>query len=67
MDRMGVLMEQVMGIDKKVVLLQSGSVTMPVTFGFLKPAILVPFGMLATLPADQVETILLARTSAYPA
>ena len=58
MDRMGVLMER-LGIDKKVVLLQSGSVTMPVTFGFLKPAILVPLGMLANLPADQVDTILL--------
>ena len=58
MDRIGVLMER-LGIDKNVVLLQSGSVTMPVTFGYLKPAILVPLGMLANLPADQVETILL--------
>ncbi len=48
-----------MGIEKKVVLLQSGSVKMPVTFGFLKPCILVPLGMLANLPAEQVETILL--------
>ena len=29
------------------------------TFGFLKPYILVPIGLLANLPADQVETILL--------
>ncbi len=57
-DRMSVLMGR-LGIEKKVVLLQSGSVTMPMTFGFLKPSILVPLGMLANLPADQVETILL--------
>jgi beta-lactamase regulating signal transducer with metallopeptidase domain len=57
-DRMSVLMKR-LGIEKKVVLLQSGSVTMPVTFGFLKPSILVPLGMLANLPAEQVETILL--------
>jgi hypothetical protein len=57
-DRMSVLMAR-LGIEKKVVLLQSGSVTMPVTFGFLKPSILVPLGMLANLPAEQVETILL--------
>ncbi len=57
-ERMSVLMGR-LGIEKKVVLLQSGSVTMPVTFGFLKPSILVPLGMLANLPAEQVETILL--------
>jgi beta-lactamase regulating signal transducer with metallopeptidase domain len=56
--RMAVLMER-LGVTKKVRLLQSGSVAMPVTFGFLKPSILVPLGMLANLPAEQVETILL--------
>jgi len=56
--RMSVLIAR-LGIDKKVALLQSGSVTMPVTFGFLKPSILVPLGLLANLPAEQVETILL--------
>ena len=48
-----------MGIRKRIVLLQSELVSMPVTFGFLKPSILIPLGMLAGLPADQVETILL--------
>jgi beta-lactamase regulating signal transducer with metallopeptidase domain len=57
-ERMSVLMGR-LGIEKKVVLLQSGSVKMPVTFGFLKPSILVPLGMLANLPPEQVETILL--------
>src|SRR6202012_1260086 len=42
-----------------VVLLQSGLVRTPAALGFLKPSILVPLGLLANLPADQVETILL--------
>jgi len=48
-----------MGIRRKIVLLQSGLINMPVTFGFLKPSILIPLGMMAALPADQLETILL--------
>jgi len=50
---------RVAGVRKKVLLLQSELVSMPVTFGFLKPTILIPFGMIAGLPADQLETILL--------
>jgi bla regulator protein BlaR1 len=48
-----------LGIKRKIGLLESGSVRMPAVIGFLKPAILLPFGMLANLPADQVESILL--------
>jgi hypothetical protein len=48
-----------LGIRKPVDLIQSAYVPVPVTFGFLKPSILVPLGMLTNLPADQVETILL--------
>jgi len=48
-----------LGIRKTVLLIQSVYVSVPVTFGFLKPSILVPLGMLSNLPADQVETILL--------
>jgi bla regulator protein BlaR1 len=48
-----------LGIQKPVELVQSVRVSVPVTFGFLKPSILVPLGMLSNLPADQVETILL--------
>jgi len=48
-----------LGIRKTVALIQSAYVAVPVTFGFLKPSILVPLGMLTNLPADQVETILL--------
>jgi len=57
-ERLSVLMAQ-LSITKRVELLQSGLISVPVTFGFLKPTILVPLGMLANLPPDQVETILL--------
>ena len=48
-----------LGINKTVDLLQSAKVNVPATFGFLKPSILVPLGMLSNLPPDQVEAILL--------
>ncbi|MBC3541428.1 M56 family metallopeptidase [Rufibacter sediminis] len=42
-----------------VSLLESGLVNVPVAIGFLKPLVLVPTGMLAQLPPDQIEAILL--------
>lgn len=48
-----------LGINRTVALIQSAYVSVPVTFGFLKPSILVPLGMLTNLPADQVEAVLL--------
>ncbi|HWK05004.1 MAG TPA: M56 family metallopeptidase [Puia sp.] len=48
-----------LGIKRTVTLLQSALVKTPAAFGFLKPSILVPLGMLSNLPPDQVETILL--------
>lgn len=50
---------QSLGLTQKVRLLQSELVKVPVTFGYLKPVILLPVGLLAHLPADQVETILI--------
>ncbi len=46
-------------IRKAVKLLQSGYIKMPVVVGHLKPIILIPAGILASLPAEQVEAILL--------
>lgn len=46
-------------IRRPVVLLESALIKVPVVVGWLKPAILVPVGMLAQLPAEQVESILL--------
>jgi bla regulator protein BlaR1 len=48
-----------LGINRSVSLLQSRWVKTPAAIGWLKPAILVPLGLLAQLPAHQVETILL--------
>jgi bla regulator protein blaR1 len=46
-------------IKKAVVLLESGYMKMPVVIGHIKPVILMPFGLLTSLPAEQVEAILL--------
>lgn len=46
-------------IRKAVQLLESGIAKTPLTIGFFKPVIFLPLGLLAQLPADQVETILL--------
>jgi bla regulator protein blaR1 len=48
-----------LGIDKSVRVLQSRMVKVPVAVGFFKPVIFIPLGLLAQLPAAQVETILL--------
>ena len=46
-------------ISRRVVLLESCLAEVPVVIGYLRPAILVPVGLLAGLPAAQVEAILL--------
>jgi beta-lactamase regulating signal transducer with metallopeptidase domain len=46
-------------VTRPVVLLESSLTDVPVVIGHLKPVILIPVGLLAGLPNDQVETILL--------
>ncbi|QEC51219.1 beta-lactamase regulating signal transducer with metallopeptidase domain [Anseongella ginsenosidimutans] len=46
------------GIRRVVRLAESAMVNAPVMIGHLKPLILVPVGMLAAIPAEQVEAIL---------
>jgi bla regulator protein BlaR1 len=46
-------------VSRPVALLESGLIKVPMVVGFIKPVVLVPIGMLAHLPADQVESILL--------
>lgn len=46
-------------IVQEVELRESAQVAVPMVIGFLKPVVLVPLGMLANLPAAQVEAILL--------
>nr|WP_295925191.1 M56 family metallopeptidase [uncultured Dyadobacter sp.] len=48
-----------MRVRQEVELLESIQVAVPMVIGFLKPVVLVPMGMLANLPAGQVEAILL--------
>lgn len=48
-----------LGITRIVLLLESGIIKVPVVVGFLKPVLLLPFGLLANLPADEIEAILL--------
>lgn len=48
-----------LGVRVPVRLLESGLVKVPLVAGFLKPVIMVPVGLIANLPVDQVEAILL--------
>ncbi|MDZ4679850.1 MAG: M56 family metallopeptidase [Saprospiraceae bacterium] len=48
-----------LSLRSPVSLLESGFVQVPSVIGILKPVILIPIGMLAQLPAEQVEAILL--------
>jgi bla regulator protein BlaR1 len=48
-----------LGIRQSISLLQSELVKVPVALGFLKPVILLPVGLMAQIPTEQVETILL--------
>ena len=48
-----------LNIGKAVKILQSGYIKVPVVVGHLRPVILIPAGLLAGLPPEQVEAILL--------
>ncbi len=48
-----------LSLRQPVRLMESAIVKVPAAVGFLKPVILMPLGMLAQLPPDQVEAILL--------
>ncbi|MCF2493182.1 M56 family metallopeptidase [Dyadobacter chenhuakuii] len=48
-----------MGLYKKILLLESGILKVPVLQGFWRPVIIVPLGFFTSLPHEQVEAILL--------
>ena len=48
-----------LSIRGRVRLLESSAVNVPVIIGVLKPVILIPLGVLASMPADQLEAVLL--------
>lgn len=50
---------QKLQLKQAVQLLESGYVKMPMVIGHLKPLILIPAGLLAGLPPEQVEAVLL--------
>ncbi|MEJ7694774.1 M56 family metallopeptidase [Daejeonella sp.] len=47
------------GITTAIRFAESGLTSIPLTVGYFKPVILVPVGMLAAIPVEQVEAILL--------
>jgi bla regulator protein BlaR1 len=57
-DRVEVLCQKLQ-LKRAVQLLESGFVKAPMVIGHLKPVILIPVGLLAGLPAEQVEAVLL--------
>jgi bla regulator protein BlaR1 len=56
--RMAILCEKLQ-LKRAVQLLESGYVKVPFVVGHLKPLILMPIGLLAGLPPEQVEAVLL--------
>ncbi len=48
-----------LGLQSRISMLESALVQVPSVIGILKPVILVPIGIFAQLPAEQVEAILL--------
>jgi beta-lactamase regulating signal transducer with metallopeptidase domain len=54
-----VLLCEQLQIKKAVTLFESGYVKMPLVIGHFKPVILIPAGLLAGLPASQIEAVLL--------
>ncbi len=48
-----------LGIAKKITLLYSTAITTPITFGFFKPVILLPFTLCTQLSTKDIEAIIL--------
>ncbi|WP_342085566.1 M56 family metallopeptidase [Dyadobacter sp. OTU695] len=48
-----------MGIAQPVRIFQSGLVKVPIVLGHFKPVILIPLGVITSIPADQIEMVLL--------
>ena len=55
LDRLGARLR----LSRPVALLESCLAEVPVVIGYLRPVILMPVGLLAGLPAGQIEAILL--------
>lgn len=47
-----------LGLDKKVAVMESLAIKVPVVVGYFRPAILLPFGLAGNVPVQQLESIL---------
>jgi len=56
-------LSELLGLRQTIRLFETELVKVPAAIGVLKPVILVPLGLLANLPAEHVETILLHELS----
>ena len=54
-----IILKEKLDIKKAVTFLESHLVTVPCVVGFISPVVLVPVGLLTSLPSDQVEAMLL--------
>lgn len=54
-----IILKQRLGINKGVAFLESQLVTVPCVVGFLRPVVLIPVGLLTSLPPNEIEAILL--------
>ncbi|MDR6804921.1 beta-lactamase regulating signal transducer with metallopeptidase domain [Dyadobacter sp. BE34] len=50
---------QTLGVAQHVKIFQSGLVKVPTVLGHFRPVILVPLGVITSIPADQIEMVLL--------
>ncbi len=57
-NQLSVLSRQI-GLNKTVILLQSGIAKVPMVVGHFKPVILFPVGIFTSLPQDEIEAVLL--------
>lgn len=56
--QMGALISRKLNIQKKIRILESALIKVPMIIGYFKPVILLPVGLATSLPVEQVEAIL---------
>lgn len=56
--QLGALISNKLDIQKKIRILESALIKVPMIIGYFKPVILLPVGLVSSLPVEQVEAIL---------
>jgi len=54
-----IFLKKLTGVDKPVKMLESAITKVPMVIGYFRPVILMPLGTLASIPAEQIESIIL--------